>query len=87
MLPAAFTLQAISAWFGTLFGRATIVGICVASWFGWLHLHDVKIENRTIERGHQAGRELNAKGLKAREKVRDVDDPAAQLLRQSCRDC
>lgn len=41
-------LNGVIAWFGTLAGRVALGGGLVASYFGWLYVHDLKTWNSAV---------------------------------------
>lgn len=68
----------VIAWFGTLAGRLALGGGLIASFFGWLLIHDhgirVEAKNATVANIERASNEAAAKATKARRAVDAIPD-------------
>jgi hypothetical protein len=83
-------LTPVITWLGTWVGRAAVGGGILATFFGWLLLHDhrIRVEERnvTLANVSEGAKELDEKGIAARNAVREPG--AADRLRKSwCSDC
>lgn len=66
------SLASLLPWLGTLWGRVAVAGLIASMWFGWLYVHDGKVENRVIQKIEQRNSANVEKATAARRSVESV---------------